>query len=268
MVEGFVQFTIIHTQIYQSGAFLLYQVFYLGIVVTFVLSTYDKHGLRGHALQGIPGSVYVRGLGIVDEAYASHCGHVFQAVRHSLEVGQCLADALFLDACDVGRDTCSQRIVEVVRTTQGQLLLFHIELDGLLDHHLTLICIGHCSIALEGREREELGFQSVFLQFPLDDGVIIPEDEGIFLSLVLDDAHLGVYVVLHAVVVAVQMIGCDVHQDGNVCTEVVHIVQLERTQLYDVVVVLLRCHLQCKAVTNIASQSNVQTCTLEDMIDQ
>ena len=39
-------------------------------------------------------------------------------------------------------------------------------------------------------------------------------------------------------VVAVQMIRCDVHQYGDIGTEVIHIVQLERTELDDVIVMV------------------------------
>ena len=40
------------------------------------------------------------------------------------------------------------------------------------------------------------------------------------------------------------MVGGDVEQDGNVCTEVIHIVQLERTELNYVVLMWLLGNLQ------------------------
>jgi len=67
----------------------------------------------------------------------------------------------------------------------------------------------------------------VFLQLPFDDRVIVPEDEGVVLRLVPGDTEFRIYIVLHAVVVTVQMIRCDIHQDGDVGTEIVHVVQLE-----------------------------------------
>ncbi len=68
---------------------------------------------------------------------------------------------------------------------------------------------------------------AIFMQFALDDGVIVPEDEGIVRSLVLDDAEFCIHIVLHLVIVTVQMVGGDVHQYGNVGMELVHVVQLE-----------------------------------------
>ena len=70
------------------------------------------------------------------------------------------------------------------------------------------------------------------------DRVIVPEDEGVIGGLVLCNTELGIDVVLHAMVVSVQMIRCDVHQYGDIGTEVIHIVQLERTELDDVIVMV------------------------------
>ena len=40
------------------------------------------------------------------------------------------------------------------------------------------------------------------------------------------------------------MVRCDIQQDGDIGTEVVHIVELERTQFDDIIFVRLLCHLQ------------------------
>ena len=69
-------------------------------------------------------------------------------------------------------------------------------------------------------------------------------------------------------VVTVQVVWCDVHQYGNVGTEVIHIVQLEGTQLNDVVIMLLRGYLQGQAVADVAGEADVQACTLEDVINE
>lgn len=82
----------------------------------------------------------------------------------------------------------------------------------------------------------------------------------------LGDAEFGVHIFLHTVVVTVQVVWCDVHQYGNVGTEVIHIVQLEGTQLNDVVIMLLRGYLQGQAVADVAGEADVQACTLEDVI--
>ena len=79
----------------------------------------------------------------------------------------------------------------------------------------------------------------------------------------MGDAEFGVHIFLHTVVVTVQVVWCDVHQYGNVGTEVIHIVQLEGTQLNDVVIMLLRGYLQGQAVADVAGEADVQACTLE-----
>ena len=118
------------------------------------------------------------------------------------------------------------------------------------------------------RERIKVGSQPMLVQFPLDDGVIIPEDESIFRSLVLCDAEFGIHIVLHTMVVTVQMIGCDVHQHGNIGTELIHIIQLERAELNHIIIMLVCGYLQGKTLTYVTSQSYIQTCTFENVVNK
>ena len=108
----------------------------------------------------------------------------------------------------------------------------------------------------------------MLVQLPFDDGVIVPEDESIFRCLVLRDAEFGVHILLHAMVVAVQMVGRDVHQHGNVGAEVIHVIQLEGTKLNHIIIMLFRSHLQGQAVTDVAGQPYIQSCTLENVVDE
>ena len=64
------------------------------------------------------------------------------------------------------------------------------------------------------------------------------------------------------------MVGRDVHQYSDVGTEVVHVVELERTELNHVVVVLFSGHLQGKATAYVASKAHVETGTLQDVVDE
>ena len=59
--------------------------------------------------------------------------------------------------------------------------------------------------------------------------IFAPVDEGIFGGLVLQDTHLRHSILLEAVVIAVKVIGGDVHQEGDMHAELVHIIQLEAT---------------------------------------
>ena len=109
---------------------------------------------------------------------------------------------------------------------------------------------------------------AIFVQFSLDNRVIVPEDEGIIIFLILENTELGIHIVLHIVLVTVQMIRSNVHQDGNVSTEIIHIVQLETTQLDDVVVVVTFSNLKSKALSDIAGQTYIQSCFLENVVYQ
>ena len=81
------------------------------------------------------------------------------------------------------------------------------------------------------------------MQFLLNNRVIVPEYERVVVCLVLNDSEFSVHVVLHLVIISVQMVGRDIHQDGYIGVELIHIIKLEAAQLYDVIVVVALCHL-------------------------
>lgn len=53
-------------------------------------------------------------------------------------------------------------------------------------------------------------------------------------------------------VVSVQMVRSDIHQYGNIGTEVIHIVQLERAEFDDIIVMMLFGYLQSQALADIS----------------
>ena len=110
---------------------------------------------------------------------------------------------------------------------ERQLLLLHVERCRSFDGVLAVLHVADGTLLLQLGERILNGFDVVLLQFALDDGVIVPVDERVLVGLVLYDAHLRVHVILHTVVVAVEMIGRDVQQNGDIGVEVVHVVELE-----------------------------------------
>ncbi len=69
-------------------------------------------------------------------------------------------------------------------------------------------------------------------------------------------------------VVTVQMIGCDVHQHGNIGTELIHIIQLERAELNHIIIMLVCGYLQGKTFTYVTGQSHIQTCTFENVVNK
>ena len=188
---------------------------------------------------------------------------------HTLEVTQAVAQGLILDTTQMCSDTCSQTVVHIVLTTETESLLFHIEGSGTLDDILSVGDIAYHTLLLQNTERTHPGLDAILLQFLLDDWVIGPVDKGIVLGLVLQDTHLGISIRLHAVSIAVQMVGGDVEQDGNVGSESVHIVELETAELYDVVIkVLALGYLECQAAAYISCQAHIIACLLEYVIDK
>ena len=133
---------------------------------------------------------------------------------------------------------------------------------------MSFLDISNASFLLQLREWALHGLDVVFVELLLDDRIVVPVDEVVIRCLVLDDAHLGIDIVLELEVVAVEVIGRDVEQNGNVGTEVVHVVELERTQFDDIVLVRFLSHLESKTLTDISGQSHVVSGTLEDVIDQ
>ena len=61
----------------------------------------------------------------------------------------------------------------------------------------------------------------------LHDRIVLPVDEVIVGSLVAKNPELGRHIILHLVVVAVHVVGRDVHDHGDVGLEVIHVLQLE-----------------------------------------
>ena len=184
------------------------------------------------------------------------------------EVAERLAYALLLDAADVGGYACSQRVIQVVLARKRQVFLLHVEGRGLLYLILSLFYVADGTRFLEFGERIAYSLDVKLLQFLLDDGVVVPVNEAVLRRLVLCDAHLGVGIVLKLIVVAVQMVGGDVQQDGNVGPEVVHIVELKTAQLYDVILMWVFGHLQSQASAYVSGQSGIISGLLEDVVYQ
>ena len=64
------------------------------------------------------------------------------------------------------------------------------------------------------------------------------------------------------------MVRGDVGDDRYVSLEVIYIVKLETAELEHIDVMLLSSHLVGVTLADVAAQSDVQTCVLEEVIDQ
>ena len=102
--------------------------------------------------------------------------------------------------------------------------MLHVERGRFLNLILSFFDISDRTFFLKFRERQLNGLNVVFLKFPFNDGVVVPINEGIFRLLVLNDAHLGIHIILHAVLITVQMVGCNIHENSDIGTEVIHVV--------------------------------------------
>ena len=135
-------------------------------------------------------------------------------------------------------------------------------------HHVVVVhpCGGVLLAHLAEGEAACLGLYLRYLRGHY--GIVLPVDEEILLGLVLQDAELGGHVVLHLMVVAVHVVGRDVHYHGHVGLEVVHVLQLERAEFDYVHVVVLAGHLQRQALAYVAGQSDVHARLTQNVIGE
>ena len=239
------------------------------VVVALVLSACNPDYRCCHALQSVPGRVHVGGLGVVDVHYALDAHHFFQPVLHSLEVHQRFPDDLVVYVNGLCRYGCGHRVVDIVLSLQGKFFQVHrVLVVFVADKQAVFIYEGTLVHLLLLGERELLGREDNPVQFLGADRVIRAEHEAFFLGQVLDNAELGVHIVLHLELVAVQMVRSDVGQYGYVCLEGVHSVQLEAAELDHVVVKVLGSHLVGVALADVAGQAHVQPRVLEHIVYQ
>ncbi len=97
-------------------------------------------------------------------------------------------------------------------------------------------------------------------------GVVFPVNEPVITGLVPENTEFCRRIVFHLVVVAVQMIRGDVHYDGDVGLEIIHVLELEAGELYHVVIMVGACHLIGEAASHVAGESHIQPCLLEDVV--
>ncbi len=101
-----------------------------------------------------------------------------------------------------------------------------------------------------------------------DDGVVLPIDKRVGGRHVLENAELCVYVVLHFVVVAVEVVGRDVEDDGDVGLEVVHIFKLETRKFDNIDFVGVACHLIGETVAHVSGEAHVDTRFLKNVVGE
>ena len=184
------------------------------------------------------------------------------------EIGKPLAHVLLLGS---RAQSCKRRrhaVAHVVLTLQADVVeinadaLAHLERDAFAADERA--ACGVLSVA--EAQLAALGLQ--VLQLAADVLVLLPVDECVRGVLVLQYAHLRVHVVLHLEVVAVEVVGRDVQQYGNVGAEVVHVVKLEGRKLYHVPVLVVLRHLQGETSSDVSCQPHVEAGFFHDVVDE
>ena len=64
------------------------------------------------------------------------------------------------------------------------------------------------------------------------------------------------------------MVGGYVGDDGDVRSEIVAVIELEAADFQDVVVEVLGCDLICVTLSDVAAESDIETCLLHQVVDQ
>ena len=119
-----------------------------------------------------------------------------------------------------------------------------------------------------GHERQLAHPEVVFRQLIADHLVVARIDEPVARGHVLRDAHLRIGIVLKTMVVAVQVVGRDVHQHADMRPELIHAVQLERTQLQHIPVVRPRGDRIGEALADVAAEGDVHPGVAHDLVDE
>ncbi len=265
------QFFVVHAQKDERMHFFAHQKFDFGVVVAFVGAAEYQHNGRFHALQRIPARVHIGGFRVVDVAHAAHRSHIFQAVFHALKFGQRLANRLFANMHQLRRQASRHRIVNIVRATQCQFVDGHFQVVfgfGRLDIQVVLLDKRPSGFGFAERKRQQFGFDVAFFDFGFQHRIVVPIDERIFGRLVLQNAKFRVDIVLKFMVVAVEMVGRNVQNDRHIGFEIVHAIELERTEFQHIEIEIALGHLPRKTFAHIARQTHIQPFVFQDEIGE
>ena len=105
-IKRCVQLGVVGSKIYQSTAFLSYQIVYCRIVVAFVLSSQNQYSRSVDGLQGNVAGVDIGGFGVVDIGDSVFYSDFFQTVLNAGEIFETLSDCFVVNShcftCEVG----------------------------------------------------------------------------------------------------------------------------------------------------------------------
>ena len=187
----------------------------------------------------------------------------------SLEGRETFADGLIVNSAGFSGKGCSHGVVDVVLSAEREFLEIDICLILLVsDYDLVVLEEGSLLDFVLLGERQKLGLSHFRAEMVDRYLVVRVEDKAVFRTEVANYPEFRLHVILHLVVVPVEVVRGDVCDYRDVGTEVIAVVQLETAYFQYVIVVLLGGHLISVAHSDIASQTYVEACLLEQVVDQ
>ena len=188
---------------------------------------------------------------------------------YSGEVAKTAGEGGFVYSCGKGGKGSRKAIAEIVFAGEGKLRKGYFEETGLVYFECCIggktigvvaalaLSIGYDAFALVVGKRQHLLSVVVTGKFAGNVFIVSPVDEAVVGRLVLGDAHFGTNIAHHFKVVAIEVVGGDVEQHGNVGSEVVHIVELERGDFQHIPIAVAFffdfCYLKCERTTDVSS---------------
>ena len=262
-------FPVVNSQADDFAHLLFYQFVQNAVVIALVRASYYPDHRPGLAVKCVPGGIHIGRLGVVDVEHIPDAEHRLQPVFDRLEALEGIADNVVADAGSLCCQGCRHRVVEIVLSAESQLVEVDFRLVFLVLHHnLVVLQIGALLHLLLLGERKHLGLGDDFVQMAYGDGVVGVEDEAVVRSEIADDTELRPYVVLQIVVVSVQMVRSDIGDDGYIRAEIKAAVQLEAADFQNIEIVLASGYLKGVALAYIASQTHIEPCLTEQVVDE
>ena len=93
-----------------------------------------------------------------------------------------------------------------------------------MSRHDELFAIGVGYVLLLSTKRIEGGLWANTSYLTVNDRILTPVDKCILGGLIARDAELGVYLVLELILIAIQMVRCDIEQNGNICLKIIAVI--------------------------------------------
>ena len=198
------------------------------------------------------------------------------------EIGKTAGEGFDIDSGGEGGEGCGLAVAEVVLAGERELRKLLRESAGLFDNELrsfaeTIAVVARYATAVGGKSAarmvgkgQKLCSVCVARQFAGHIFVVGPIDEVVFRLLVADDAHFRFDVALHHVAVAIEVVGGDVEQHGDIRAKIVHVVELEGGDFeykpVGIALFVVLCHAQGHGAADVTGEFHVIARFAQDVV--